>query len=197
MKNLCFIDRSLQFSVFAHKPLGNSICPSSLLSLIQAPFVFSPHHQHLPLSLCFAFLPGAPPLFLTGSSSCSRSRRWAVVQRAGRAAPGQAEARERAAPRGRVARGRRRGAGPGECARKPAAQVGVELAGARGRASVGAGQEHASGARGSADGGRLWRKQARALGRRVRVGPRDGAPQAGWCGASGSGGSGTAQMQAV
>jgi hypothetical protein len=41
MGNLCFTERSLQFSKFAHKPLGNSICPSSLLSLILAPLFFS------------------------------------------------------------------------------------------------------------------------------------------------------------
>jgi hypothetical protein len=43
-----FIERSLQFSKIAYKPLGNSISPSSLLFLILAsPFFFFPHRRQL------------------------------------------------------------------------------------------------------------------------------------------------------
>jgi hypothetical protein len=51
MRKFCFTERPLQFFEIAHKSLGNSICPSSLLSLIQVPFLFSPYRQRLSLSL--------------------------------------------------------------------------------------------------------------------------------------------------
>jgi hypothetical protein len=105
-----------------------------------------------------------------------------VQARAGRAAPGQAEARGRVVPRGRVARGRRRGAGPGE--RAEAGGTG----GAYGGGSAGT-------ARAGVRGARAAPERARRAGDRAAREPRaqgDGsglewaAGSSGWASSAGA-----------
>jgi hypothetical protein len=79
-----FKERSLQFSEIAYEPLGNSICPSSLLSLILAPFSF-PHRQLHPN---VSFL---PPSLCPAPGSCRSGAQ--VMQASGRAVRPRALAR--------------------------------------------------------------------------------------------------------
>jgi hypothetical protein len=51
MENLCFIDRSLQFSKLPHKSLGNPISPSSLSVLLLFGFLLPLAAASIPLSL--------------------------------------------------------------------------------------------------------------------------------------------------
>jgi hypothetical protein len=88
MENLCFIDRSLQFSKIAHKSLGNPFSPSPLFFFFLAPFLFLP--PAAPLSGPILIPTPVFPL----SFSSTRPEQAAGVRAAGGRAAGRAGARE-------------------------------------------------------------------------------------------------------
>jgi hypothetical protein len=153
MENLCFIERSLQFSKIARKSLEEFYSSFSSVSSPWRPFFFFPHWRQLHPN----------PSFLPLSLSSTRQQR------------GSAQARKRHAG-GALARG---GAG-GVGARDPGggsargARAGAARAQARGRAARGLGpRELVVGARGVGDGGWLRLGVARR-GRRASAGVREG-----------------------
>jgi hypothetical protein len=175
-----FTNKSLQFCEIAYRPLGNSTCPSSLLSLILALFLFlSPGRPSLSLLLS---------LFLSSVRGALPQAARALGAEAGRAGSAGASRRGRArgadamSKRAGDAGEQRAGHGRGESRRAVLAR-GASAAVARSEVQVRAGGAEAERSvrrgRGSAWGGSVWARTgaggARAGRRGIRVGHGRGA----------------------